>query len=84
MRPPRLDPAPPSPRRRFAYPCLDWSERRDHLAGQLADEMFQHFTDQGWLHRANRRAVEITVEGGRVMLPFFTDTSTPSWSPART
>jgi DNA-binding PadR family transcriptional regulator len=23
----------PSTRRRYAYPCLDWSERRGHLAG---------------------------------------------------
>jgi DNA-binding transcriptional ArsR family regulator len=29
-----LDPAPPSGRRRFAYACMDWSERRDHLARQ--------------------------------------------------
>jgi len=25
-----------SQRRRFAYPCVDWSERRPHLAGALA------------------------------------------------
>lgn len=64
-----LQPAPPSARRRFAYPCLDWSERRDHLAGQLADEIFQHFTAQGWLRRAAGRAVELTAQGTRVLLP---------------
>jgi DNA-binding transcriptional ArsR family regulator len=32
-------PAATSTARRFAYPCLDWSERRDHLAGALAEAM---------------------------------------------
>lgn len=56
-------PSAPSPRRRYAYRCLDWSERRDHLAGQLADEMFSHFVAQGWLRRARQRAVEMTPAG---------------------
>ena len=34
-----MNPSQPKGRRRFAYRCLDWSERRDHLAGQLADEL---------------------------------------------
>lgn len=64
-----LDPKPPSARRRYAYPCLDWSERRDHLAGQLADEIYQHLTAAGWLRRAQGRAVQLTVEGQRELLP---------------
>lgn len=31
------------------YPCLDWSERRDHLAGPLATRLLAHFIAQGWL-----------------------------------
>lgn len=51
-----MSPGWPSRRRKFAYRCLDWSERRDHLAGQLADEIYQHFTQAGWLRRAAGRA----------------------------
>ncbi|MBG6079090.1 DNA-binding transcriptional ArsR family regulator [Rubrivivax gelatinosus] len=64
-----MNPGAPSSRRRFAYRCLDWSERRDHLAGQLADELYQHFTAKGWLRRTSGRAVEITVSGQRELLP---------------
>lgn len=64
-----MDPSPPSGRRRFAYRCLDWSERRDHLAGQLADELLRHFVEKGWLRRAAGRAVEITAAGQRELLP---------------
>jgi DNA-binding transcriptional ArsR family regulator len=64
-----MNPGSPSGRRRFAYRCLDWSERRDHLAGQLADEIYQHFTKSGWLRRAAGRAVEVTVSGEQELLP---------------
>ncbi len=64
-----LRPGTPSGRRRYAYACLDWSERRDHLAGQLADEIYQHFTQAGWLRRGTGRAVELTPTGQRELLP---------------
>lgn len=64
-----MNPGAASARRRFAYRCLDWSERRDHLAGQLADELYQHFTAQGWLRRTDSRAVELTERGRRELLP---------------
>ena len=60
---------PPTTRRRFAYRCLDWSERRDHLAGQLADQIFQHCIEKGWLRRAEGRSVAVTVTGQRELLP---------------
>ena len=69
-----LHPAPPSTRRRFAYPCLDWSERRDHLAGQLADEILAHFIERGWLRRASGRALELTHQGGRELPRFLEGT----------
>lgn len=68
-----LVPSPPNSRRRFAYPCLDWSERRDHLAGQLADELYQHFTTRGWVRRASGRAVEVTANGQRELMPCLSD-----------
>lgn len=61
-------PAPGS-RRRYAYACMDWSERRDHLAGQLADALFVHCVEQGWLRRGDGRAVEVTPAGRRQLLP---------------
>jgi DNA-binding transcriptional ArsR family regulator len=64
-----LSPSAGSARRRFAYRCLDWSERRDHLAGQLADELYRHFTARGWLRRTATRAVEVTERGRRELLP---------------
>ena len=64
-----LLPAPSTSHRRFAYRCLDWSERRDHLAGQLADEIYRHFTAAGWLLRGNGRAVALTPRGHRELLP---------------
>ena len=64
-----LEPASPSGRRRFAYPCLDWSERRDHLAGQLADELYLHLVARGWLRRDDGRAVALTASGERELLP---------------
>jgi DNA-binding transcriptional ArsR family regulator len=68
-----LIPSRPNSRRRFAYRCLDWSERRDHLGGQLADELYQHFTSKGWLRRASGRAVEVTPNGQQELLPQLND-----------
>lgn len=59
----------PQGRRRFAYACLDWSERRDHLAGQLADEICQHLIAQAWLQRTESRALALTPTGVQQLLP---------------
>jgi DNA-binding transcriptional ArsR family regulator len=67
-----MNPGAPNGRRRYAYRCLDWSERRDHLAGQLADDLYRHFTEMGWLRRTAGRAVEITAAGQRELLPRLT------------
>lgn len=53
-------------RSRLAYGCLDWSERRDHLAGRLARALLQHFTERGWLRRREgERALTVTPTGRR-------------------
>lgn len=45
-------------------PCLDWSERRFHLAGRLASRICSHCFDQGWiLRRQGSRAVDVTPKG---------------------
>lgn len=66
-----LQPKAPSSGRRFAYPCLDWSERRDHMAGQLADELLQHFIHKDWVRRADGRALDLTPLGVQVLLPML-------------
>ena len=54
---------------RFAYPCLDWSERRDHLAGRLATTLLDHFLARRWLVRvAHSRALKLTQSGRRSLL----------------
>jgi DNA-binding transcriptional ArsR family regulator len=54
--------------RRIAYPCLDWSERRDHLAGKLASGLLAHFIERGWLRRlGTERALELTPPGQQAL-----------------
>lgn len=44
--------------------CLDWSERRMHLAGRLGALLCQHCLDSGWLLRGTgTRALAITPRG---------------------
>src|SRR5262249_25394355 len=48
-------------------PCLDWSERRLHLAGSLGAALCARSMDQGWTRRLEgTRAVDITPKGERV------------------
>ena len=55
---------------RIAYPCLDWSERRDHLAGKLASGLLSHFIERGWLRRiGSERALELTPPGQQALAP---------------
>lgn len=45
-------------------PCLDWSERRPHVAGHLGTLICAHCLSAGWLRRpANTRALQITPSG---------------------
>jgi DNA-binding transcriptional ArsR family regulator len=51
-------------RRPLCRACLDWSERRTHLAGALGAALFQRFVALGWLRpRAGSRLVEVTPPG---------------------
>ena len=52
--------------RGIAYPCVDWSERRDHFAGPLAVALLEHFVAQRWLTRiADSRALAVAPKGRR-------------------
>ncbi len=46
--------------------CLDWSERRNHLAGALGQWMLTDLLDKGWLHREqDSRVVVVSKQGVR-------------------
>ena len=48
----------------FARPCLDWSERRHHLAGTLGTALLQRFFELKWVVRIDKtRALRVTYEG---------------------
>lgn len=49
-------------------PCMDWSERRIHLAGRLGAALCEHCLGRGWLRRRSKsRALDITP-GGQIAL----------------
>ncbi len=51
-------------RRAFALPCLDWSERRYHLAGALGAAFAERLFLLGWIERQSAsRAVRLTESG---------------------
>ena len=51
-------------RRPLCRACLDWSERRHHLAGALGSALLNHIYDRGWAGRApNSRIVTFTRAG---------------------
>ncbi|MFJ6209436.1 ArsR/SmtB family transcription factor [Lysinibacillus sp. NPDC092081] len=51
-------------RRSFSHACLDWSERRYHLAGALGQGMLTHFLSLGWVTRVpSIRAIKVTEKG---------------------
>jgi DNA-binding transcriptional ArsR family regulator len=59
-------------RRRFAYACLDWSERRPHIGGALGAALLAHATERRWVMRdLDSRSLEITPAGRREMRRLF-------------
>jgi DNA-binding transcriptional ArsR family regulator len=59
-------------RRHFARACLDWSERRYHLAGALGAALTEALFDTGWVERMDAtRAVRVTNEGRRAIRRVF-------------
>jgi len=53
-------------RRAFCRPCMDWSERRQHLAGALGAALLARLFALGWAKRDRRsRVVAFTPRGDR-------------------
>jgi hypothetical protein len=48
----------------FCKPCLDWTERRYHVAGAVGAAFCAHCVSAGWVRRLrDNRAVEVSDEG---------------------
>jgi DNA-binding transcriptional ArsR family regulator len=59
-------------RRVFAKPCLDWTERRHHLAGALGAALLEKMLETHWLRRtAQSRAVVVTAKGRQALEAYF-------------
>ena len=68
--------ARPRTARPLCRPCLDWSERRPHIAGQLGAAICTHAFEQAWVRRVGgSRALEITPIGNRAFWSAFGITS---------
>ncbi|MCX4909998.1 helix-turn-helix transcriptional regulator [Streptomyces sp. NBC_00878] len=61
-------PLVPTGRRPLARACLDWTERRPHLAGIAGAALCRHALDTGWCVRiGSERAVKVTPKGERAL-----------------
>jgi DNA-binding transcriptional ArsR family regulator len=59
-------------KRVFCRPCLDWSERRLHVAGLVGAEICRRCLELGWVARQrDTRAVRITAAGKVGLLETF-------------
>jgi DNA-binding transcriptional ArsR family regulator len=59
-------------RRRFAFACLDWSERRPHIGGALGAALLKAALKRKWvIHDLDSRALSISSLGRREMLARF-------------
>lgn len=59
-------------RRRFAFGCLDWSERRPHLGGALGAALLSVALKRRWvLRELDSRALEITPQGRAELRSWF-------------
>lgn len=59
-------------RRFFAKPCLDWSERKYHMAGALGAALLDKMLANDWIRKTREsRAVIVTGKGQKAFLEYF-------------
>ncbi|WP_102272602.1 ArsR/SmtB family transcription factor [Cytobacillus massiliigabonensis] len=59
-------------RRSFSHKCLDWSERRHHLAGALGNAILEKLLELKWVERLPKsRAIKITPKGEKGLKETF-------------
>ncbi|MFJ3673081.1 ArsR/SmtB family transcription factor [Streptomyces sp. NPDC090106] len=69
-------------RRPLARACLDWTERRPHLAGVAGAALCRHALDAGWCVRiGSERAVKVTEAGERALAEHLGITATALRAP---
>jgi hypothetical protein len=54
--------------RKFAYACLDWTERRPHLAGALGAAVCHAVVEQKWITRHEEKRVIAITDAGKKAL----------------
>ena len=65
------------PARRLCRACLDWSERRFHIAGRLGAAICRHALEQRWVRRLeDTRALEVTAAGRTALRQAFAISAT--------
>ena len=51
-------------KRKFAYPCLDWSERKHHIGGALGAALLKYMIANDWLrNKQHSRELILTAKG---------------------
>jgi DNA-binding transcriptional ArsR family regulator len=67
-----MDLSPPRSRRVYCRCCLDWSERRSHIAGHVGAQIANFCLDRKWLARKKAsRALTITEMGAPMLTQIF-------------
>jgi DNA-binding transcriptional ArsR family regulator len=62
----------PASKRIFCRPCLDWSERRYHIAGHVGAEICRRCLELGWFARErDSRALRLTAAGAAALRATF-------------
>lgn len=54
--------------RAFARPCLDWTERKPHIAGPLGKQLLTRALDRCWMQRrTHKRRLQVTSKGAAAL-----------------
>ncbi len=62
----------PRSSRPLCRPCLDWSERRPHVAGKLGAQICAHYMSKGYVRRIEEtRALDVTPRGKKALRDMF-------------
>jgi hypothetical protein len=71
-------------RRPVCRTCLDWSERRHHLAGALGSALLDRFEQLGWARRvAGSRVMAFDAQGEVALRDWLDQVSPPPAGPCR-
>ncbi|WP_125722674.1 ArsR/SmtB family transcription factor [Flavobacterium ustbae] len=59
-------------KRLFLKPCLDWSERKNHIAGSVGASLLNKMITEDWLRKTkDSRAIQITGKGEKELFRYF-------------